>query len=178
MMRITGGTLKGRVLKHAVPDGIRPTAARTREALFSIIGQDLHGWSMIDLFGGTGLVAMEAASRGAFPVLIVEKNPRFAKMIRETLRELGLSLSVREGDALRLSLPPADLVFADPPYDLSPDLWLEKAAALSNRLLVAEARAGAKWPEKLGKLTLDRVRNYGEGELGIYRVPDSVGTEP
>lgn len=169
MMRITGGSLRGRVLKSAVPDGIRPTAARTREALFSIIGQELQGNSMIDLFGGTGLMAIEAASRGADPVLIVEKNPRFVRMIRQTLQELGLKLQVREGDALKVELSPADFVFADPPYDLPPPQWLPRAAALARRLLVAEARRGTQWPEALGALSLEKVRGYGDSELAVYR---------
>ncbi|MCE7957512.1 MAG: 16S rRNA (guanine(966)-N(2))-methyltransferase RsmD, partial [Acidobacteria bacterium ACB2] len=72
-LRITGGHLRGRVLE-GVPAGVRPTASRVREALFSMVGQDLRGWSVLDAFGGTGLLALEAVSRGAAPVVVVERR--------------------------------------------------------------------------------------------------------
>ena len=64
MIRVSGGTLGGRVLKAEVPAGVRPTAIRTRAALFSMLGQDLSGWSWLDACGGTGLMGIEAWSRG------------------------------------------------------------------------------------------------------------------
>ena len=65
MIRVTGGALRGRSLPARVPEGVRPTAGRVREAVFSMVGQDLRGWSVLDLFGGSGLIGIEAASRGA-----------------------------------------------------------------------------------------------------------------
>ncbi len=172
MIRITGGSMRGRVLDGPVPAGVRPTSGRTREALFSMIGQDLSGQSMIDLFGGSGLMAIEAISRGAGPVRIVERDRRAAALIRQRLAALGVgaeTAKVIEGDALTLRLEPADLVFADPPYADDPGRWLPVAAARCSRVLVAEAREGAAWPETVGALTLDRVRVYGDTALAIYR---------
>ena len=173
MIRITGGRLRGRVLDGPIPAGVRPTAGRTREALFSIIGQDLSGQSMIDMFGGSGLMAVEAISRGAGPVRIIERDRRTAALIRQRLSALGIDLEtakVIEGDALTLRLEPADLVFADPPYADDVGRWLPVAAARCSRVLVAEGRDGTEWPEAAGALTLDRVRTYGDTALAIYRI--------
>ncbi|HND34800.1 MAG TPA: RsmD family RNA methyltransferase [Myxococcota bacterium] len=168
MIRITGGHLRGRQLKGELPAGVRPTAGRTREALFSMVGQDLEGWSMLDLFGGSGLIAIEAASRGAAPVHICEQNGKVIRYLRAQLDSLGVQAKVWEGDALRLPLPTVDFVFADPPYDNDRKNWLPRAASLTERLLVAEGRHGGTWPEEVGSLKLDRVRSYGEAELALY----------
>lgn len=166
MIRITGGSLRGRTL--AVPDGVRPTAARTREALFSMVGQDLSGWSMLDMFGGSGLIAVEAASRGASPISLVELSGKGARQIRESLQSLGVTGKVFEGNALTLPVPAHDFVFADPPYAMAPELWLPRAASLARRVLVAEGRQGVDWPESLSTLHLDRVRRYGDTTLALY----------
>ena len=71
-MRITGGTLKGRVLPVPVSSGVRPTSSRVREALFSMVGNHLDGVTWLDAFGGAGLTALEASSRGA-AVTVFEK---------------------------------------------------------------------------------------------------------
>ena len=98
-IRITGGELRGRLIQ-GVPEGVRPTAGRVREALFSMVGQALQGWSALDAFGGTGLLAFEAASRGAAPVTVVELRRPVARQIvaraetrrkAEVLREVGAS---------------------------------------------------------------------------------------
>jgi 16S rRNA G966 N2-methylase RsmD len=137
-----------------------------------MLGQDLSGWSMLDLFGGSGLMALEAASRGAAPVVVVERDARAAATIRENARGLGMPLEVRQVDAERAALAPADLVFLDPPYRDPVERWLPRGASLCRRALVMEARAGASWPERLegagGALTLDTARSYGDTVLAIY----------
>lgn len=178
MIRISGGALAGRVLPGAVPAGVRPTSGRVREALYSMLGQDLSGWSMLDLFGGTGLMALEAASRGAAPVTVVERNPRAVAVIRRNADALGVALRVRQGDAARCPLDPADLVFLDPPYAEAIGPWLARAAGVTRRVLVAEVRSGAA-PEPVAGFTLDLARDYGDTALRIYlRDPDGAGRSP
>ncbi len=177
MIRLTGGALRGRVLPKPVPATARPTAGRVREALFSMLGQDLSGWSMLDLFGGSGLMALEAASRGAGPVTVVERDARAAATIRANAEGLGVALRVRVEDAAKAKLDLADLVFMDPPYGDGVERWLARGASLCRRALVMEARAGASWPERLdgaeGVLVRDTERNYGDTVLAIYlRVDD------
>lgn len=170
MLRITGGAWRGRVLRDAAGPDVRPTSARVREALFSMVGQDLTGWTVLDLCGGSGLIAFEALSRGASVATVVERDARAYAHIRENAFQLGAELSVIRGDARRIRLPLADFVYLDPPYKDRIEDWLEIAAPLSRRVLVAEARQRSGWPEVAG-LTLDRVRTQGEGTLAVYRRP-------
>ena len=73
-VRLTGGRHGGRVIATHAPSGVRPTAGKVRQALFNMIGQDLSGWTVLDAFGGTGLLGFEAWSRGAERVTICEKS--------------------------------------------------------------------------------------------------------
>lgn len=134
---------------------------------------------MLDLFGGSGLMALEAASRGAGPVVVVERDVRAAVIIRKNAKGLGLNLSVRVEDAARASLVASDLVFLDPPYADDIGVWLRRAAPLTRRFLAAEARAGgAAFPELAG-FAQERVRNYGSTVLVLYvRVGTEAGVEP
>lgn len=177
MIRITGGSARGRVLRGSVPSGVRPTSSRVREALFNVLGNDLTGWSMVDLFGGTGLVAMEAASRGAAPVIVVERNPLAAAAIRANALSVALPLDVRIGDAATVSLPRADLFFLDPPYRDPPAPWLARASALADRIVVVEARTGVD-PGEAPSFIRDHPRPYGDTTLWLYeRVGEGAGAE-
>lgn len=171
-LRLTGGELRGRLL-GAVPDGVRPTSARAREALFSMLGQDLRGWSVLDAFGGTGLLAFEAASRGAGPVLIVEREAARARRVRETARQLDLGperVEVRQADAAKILGSDAwDLVMLDPPYAEDPVPWIALAAPVTRRVLVVEHLAERLVPDRSDGLALDRSRRYGDTSLTLYR---------
>lgn len=168
MIRITGGAWRGRTLPGEIPSGVRPTASRVREAVFSMVGQDLGGWSMLDLCGGAGLMALEAASRGASPVTVVDRSRSAIELIRRHDARLNARLDVRVGDARKLPLAAADLVYLDPPYADPMGAWLDRAASLTRRVLAAEAREGISWPDAAGPLRLDRVRTYGEASVALY----------
>jgi 16S rRNA (guanine(966)-N(2))-methyltransferase RsmD len=138
-----------------------------REALFSIVGQDLSGWSMLDPCGGSGLVALEAASRGASPVTVYERDPSAASAVRRNADALGLAVTLRAADSRKAALPEADLVFLDPPYRDDIGVWLHLLAPYARRLLVAEAKAGAAWPELAG-FEREKERAYGDTVLSVY----------
>ncbi len=167
MIKITGGVLRGRMLPAPIPPNVRPTASRVREAVFSMIGQDLEGWSVLDLFGGTGLMAIEAASRGAGPVTVVDRNAASLKCIRENVAAVGAAVRVVSGDATTAAVT-ADLVYLDPPFKEPIRPWLERAARLGQRLIVAEARAPVEWPEALPGFRLERARAYGDTAVALY----------
>ena len=173
MTKISGGALGGRVLRAVVPEGVRPTAIRTRAALFSMLGQDLAGWSFLDACGGTGLMAVEAWSRGAWPVITVERDSLAARGIAENLNSLKLLSGVApiqmvQGDARRVVLPQVDVVYLDPPYKEPIGPWIEWAATLARRYVIAEARAGGEWPAPPPGFELDRVRRHGDAEIAFY----------
>ena len=100
-MRITGGQVRGRIL--ASPQGlkIRPTTDRVREAIFNIIGQDLSGLKVLDLFAGTGCLGLEALSRGALSALFIDNSQQAIKLIKKNLALCGYQTS---GTVLRRDL--------------------------------------------------------------------------
>ncbi len=125
-MRITGGTYRGRTIL-CPPGEIRPSMDRMRASLFSILG-DLEGVSFLDLFSGSGILGVEAASRGASPVLLVEKDPRKKPAILKNISfvETAIELVVAPVERfLRTNQRPWDIVFLDPPF-----AWEGKEAIL------------------------------------------------
>jgi 16S rRNA (guanine966-N2)-methyltransferase len=161
---------RGRSLAGRVPRGVRPTGARVREALFDLVGHDLAGLTMLDAYGGTGLVGLEAWSRGA-SVTVCEKRPAVVSEIRRRSKDLGANLAIHRGDVLALlkGFEPFDGVFADPPYALDPLPICAKLGSIAKRWMVAEVQRGAVPPDTAGTLTFDRVRRYGDSELWVFR---------
>lgn len=172
-MRITGGRLRGRHLPHAVPKGARPTSARVREALFNIVGQNLAGQTVLDGFGGSGMLALEAASRGA-EVVVIERNRAAARLIRLAGEHLDANLTVLVGDSTRIAPPgPFDLVLLDPPYAEPLASVLPPFSDKLRGTLVLE-HAYRVEPIEVANLVLKQTRRYGDTALSFYR--PSVGS--
>ncbi|HEY6080834.1 MAG TPA: 16S rRNA (guanine(966)-N(2))-methyltransferase RsmD [Polyangiaceae bacterium] len=138
-MRVVAGRLRGRALKAPAGDLTRPTGARVKEALFSILG-DVQGASVLDLYAGSGALGIEALSRGASRAVFVEAARPALVCLRENLSKLGLereahviSSRVQAARAALSAHAPFDLVLCDPP-------WRDVAAALVE--LVALAGSG------------------------------------
>jgi 16S rRNA (guanine966-N2)-methyltransferase len=182
MTRIVAGAAGGRRLSVPAGRGTRPTADRAREGLFATvlaIHGPLDGATVLDLYAGSGAVGLEALSRGASDVLLVESDARAARVIRgniETVRLPGARLIADRAERVLArgpgDAPPRDLVFADPPYATPADEVLGVLTALRDRgwlapgaLVVVEraTRSGPlTWPA--GYLP-DRSRGYGEATL-------------
>lgn len=142
-MRVVGGQLGSRRLVGP-PDGVRPTSDRVREAVFGKLG-DLSGARVLDLFAGTGALAIEALSRGASFALLVDHAAGSLRVIERNLAALGLEdrTEVVRGDAVRVlrrlaGREPFDLAFLDPPYD-SDRLPEALRALLESQLLTPDA---------------------------------------
>jgi 16S rRNA (guanine966-N2)-methyltransferase len=136
-VRIIGGQWKRSKLPVLDKPGLRPTPDRVRETLFNWLGQDLTGWRVLDAFAGTGALGMEAASRGASEVLLIEQDAQAVKQLQANVQRLkATQVQVRQGDALALmqAMPERsfDLVFLDPPY--ASDVF-EAALARAAKLL-------------------------------------------
>ncbi len=123
MIRIIGGEAKGRKLKSPRGQEARPTLGRIRQVLFDLLGEKVMGAVFLDLFAGTGAVALEALSRGASRAFFVEKKGPMVNIIRENLEILGYQERARiiRGDAMKIpkrleNLGPFHIIFADPPY--------------------------------------------------------------
>ena len=155
-IRIIGGQWKRTRLPVAQRPGLRPTPDRVRETLFNWLGQDLAGWRCLDAFAGTGALGLEAASRGAEAVLLVESDAALAAQL-ETLRQRlqAEAVRVQRGDGLSVlqqAVPGSlDLGLIDPPFD----------GDLFGKALHAAARAAG--PE--GYVYLEAPRAWADEEL-------------
>jgi 16S rRNA (guanine966-N2)-methyltransferase len=174
-MRVIAGTYGGRELLAPKGRNTRPTSDRVREALFSILG-DLQGARVLDLFAGSGALAIEALSRGAGEATLVDSAGAATDVIRRNLQALGISAEVVRRPALqwleaaRKHARQYDLVFLDPPYRLASTLGRELTSALTP-ILAADARVVAesdrRSPLGLELEALDE-RRYGDTLIAIY----------
>jgi 16S rRNA (guanine(966)-N(2))-methyltransferase RsmD len=160
-VRIIGGQWKRTKLAVLDKPGLRPTPDRVRETLFNWLEHDLTGWRCVDAFAGTGALGLEAASRGASQVLLVEQDPELIAQLRAVQRKLeATSVTVQRANGLSVlaQLPPAsvDLVFLDPPFDA--DIF-EKALA---------GAVGVVRPE--GLVYLEAPHEWQDAALEPYRL--------
>ena len=152
-LRVIAGTAGGRRLVSPPGDRLRPTADRVKESVFSALGPDrLTGARVLDLYAGTGALAIEALSRGAEEAVLVERDAAAARAIQANLESTGMTgrAVLRRSDVRSVLAGPAaapfDLVFLDPPYDL-PD------AALGE---VLERLAQGGWTAPEATLVVER----------------------
>ena len=165
-VRIIGGRWKRTRLPVANKPGLRPTPARVRETLFNWLGQDLTGWRCLDAFAGSGALGLEAASRGAAQVSLVEQDAALVRQLQALCVRLGaggdaVPVDVQRGDgvqALRRVAPGSlDLVFLDPPFDPAVGAPLFEPA-------LAAAAAAIKAD---GLVYLEAPRTWGDAELAV-----------
>jgi len=124
-VRIIGGRWKRTPLPVPHKPGLRPTPSRVRETLFNWLGQDLSGWRCCDAFAGSGALGLEAASRGASQVSLIEQNAQLVAQLQRLCTQLKASgVSVQRADALAVlpTLSRLDVVFLDPPFEAGPAL--------------------------------------------------------
>jgi 16S rRNA (guanine(966)-N(2))-methyltransferase RsmD len=125
VVRIIGGRWKRTPLPVPHKPGLRPTPSRVRETLFNWLGQDLSGWRCCDAFAGSGALGLEAASRGASQVSLIEQNAQLVAQLQRLCTQLKASgVSVQRADALAVlpTLSGLDVVFLDPPFEAGPAL--------------------------------------------------------
>ena len=174
-IRIIGGLWRRTRLKVIDKPGLRPTPDRVRETLFNWLGQDLSGWRCVDAFAGTGVLGLEAASRGAAHVLMVEQDAVLVRNLQENATRLKADMvSVQRGDAVtaltRLTAGSVDLVFLDPPFD---GPWFEPALKAAAKAVPAGGwiylEAPVAWTaEALGELGLQCERHLKAGAVHAH----------
>ncbi len=174
-VRIIGGLWKRSKLPVADQPGLRPTPDRVRETLFNWLGQDLTGWSCVDVFAGTGALGFEAASRGAKEVTLVEQDAGLVAQLKKTKEQLQASavqVQRGEGVAALKAWPPAsaDLVFLDPPFDanlFAPALQAAARAVAPGAYVYLEAPS--TWnEEQLAPLGLKLYRHLKAGAVHAH----------
>jgi len=178
-IRLTGGALRGRRILCAQGAPSRPTQGRIREAVFSILGDRIPGSRIVDVFSGTGAIALEAVSRGAILATCIEADPRAAQALEENARRCGVSgtvrVVVRDAAAALEGIAPgsADVVFADPPYGAAwpgHEAWRAVERILAGGgLFVLETRRGTIRTEPPEAMEPVKTRAYGDTEILIWR---------
>lgn len=189
MQRVGAGTLRGRVLRP-LPDaiaGLRPTGSKVREAIFDRLHLQLGDAVVLDVFAGSGALAIEALSRGAARATLIEQQPQVLQHLRAQIRDFSLAERVRvcAGDACELLRGPAaalggpfSLVLIDPPYERTAAVLPILAQRLAAGLLVPgatlvceydRASIGHGWPPGF---TVEASRRYGSTGVDFLRWDD------
>lgn len=182
-MRVITGRARGVILKTPEGDLTRPTTDRVKEALFSIVQFELPGAAVLDLFGGTGQLGIEAISRGAQSAVFVDAREDACKLIRENLRRTkfekeGKVVRADYMDYLKRCKEKFSLILLDPPYS---EVFLENSLKMiteidilkSGGIIVAERPAGKELPWDFPGYTRSKDYKYGKILLTLYR-KDSV----
>ena len=181
-MRIIAGKFKSRGIE--MPRGIRPTSDKVREALFEILKARIEGASFLDLYCGSGAMALEAFSRGARKVTFVDDSPKSIGTLKKNLKQLGISglssIDIYTKDAIKMlgtfkaKSMFFDLVFMDPPY--YKDLAKNTLIAISNydilarnAIIVAEVYKKEELPLEAGAMKKFRTAQYGDTKLEFYK---------
>jgi 16S rRNA (guanine966-N2)-methyltransferase len=181
-VRIIGGQWKRSKLPVVDRPGLRPTPARVRETLFNWLGQDLSGWRCVDAFAGTGALGLEAASRGAQEVVLVEQDVALARSLSAVCSRLKASgVRVERGDGVAALLQRQglglDLVLLDPPFSdsqgkVNTDLYRDALRAA--RLVVKDdgfiyLEAPQVWnADELAQLGLQAHRHGTAGAVAFH----------
>jgi 16S rRNA (guanine966-N2)-methyltransferase len=174
-VRLIGGLWKRTKLPVANHPGLRPTPDRVRETLFNWLGQDMTGLRCVDAFAGTGALGLEAASRGAIHVLLVESEAKLVAQL-QTLKTklLAQTVHIQRGDGIAVlrALPPGsvDVVFIDPPFEAP---IFDKAIAAAKQALKAKGaiylEAPKAWKdENLAAFGLQVIRSGKAGMVHYH----------
>jgi len=174
-MRVITGTARGRRLKTPEDYDIRPTTDNVKESIFNIIQFEIPGRRILDLFGGTGQLGIECLSRGAASAVIVDRDRRSIKLIKENLKTCALDASVVQADSVEYlsCCGKFDVIFVDPPYDSG--LYapvLEKINLIDilneNGIIICESRREAVMPEMTAPYHKQKEYVYGKVKLTLY----------
>ena len=177
-MRITAGCFKNKQVKTIDSDLIRPTLSKIRESLFNVLQNEINGASFLDLFAGSGIVGIEAASRGAKDVVFIEKNQKHYKLLKENLKGIDFDNKTFLGDTTavieKFDENRFDIIFSDPPYktDLNNkilEIISRKKLLKDNGTLVLECNKDEDFSAQIEKCGFEafKEKTYGDTKV-IY----------
>ncbi len=193
MPRIITGKAKGTKLVTPAGSACRPTSGRTKEALFSLLGSRVEGARLLDLFAGSGQIALEALSRGAAEAVLIERDRLALKAIKTNIQKTGLSKGARllAGDyrgrlkQLKRAGESFDIIYVDPPWRRSAGIWkamedLLLPLLLPDGMIILESdKTDGLEGLPDTALTLVRSCQYGSGVLSFYQFKAGFsGKEP
>ena len=172
-MRVIAGQYRSRRLKSVPGSAVRPTPDRLREALFNVLAPRLDGTVFLDAYAGSGAVGIEALSRGAKQIILIEKSAQALAVIRENLAilDIGREATVVRGSAASLLRKyPADMAFIDPPYEQVKE-YADALLVLGEMgcpLVIAQHSSRLVLEERYGPLVKGRVLKQGDNSLSFY----------
>ena len=180
-MQVTDGKHRGKYLQSTTSAKVRPTARRIREVMFRILFRRIRAGRFLDLCAGSGMVGIEAISRGAIISTFVERSAKMCSFIKKNLESCGIKEG--HGEVVEMEVVPFlkkmhkrrrfwDVVYLDPPYDANYDEILDffsRGVAIKPRgTLVIEHHAEMFFPEKFGVMKRWRVLMQGDTALSFY----------
>ncbi len=169
-MIITGGIYKGRKMEAPDEKITRPTLSKVRMGVFNVLYSlmgDFEGKTFLDAFGGSGIMGLEALSRGFNEVFVIEQNPKSAQVIKNNYQKLGLNPNLRIGDSLKLINKidkRFDVIYIDPPYES--DIYKNIFPLVEDKAeyIIAEHSGDLK----ITNFTLLKTKNYGGKKVSFY----------
>lgn len=177
-MRVVSGNYGGRPLKTLAGKTTRPTTDKVKGAIFNMIGPYFEGGRVLDLFAGSGSLAIEAISRGMDHAILVEKDRAAQQVILENIK---MTKETEKFQLLKMSAERVlsnlsetfDLVLLDPPYAKEQivenlELLQDKKRLTENVIVVCETDKEVELPDQIGKLELTRQKTYGISKISIY----------
>jgi 16S rRNA (guanine(966)-N(2))-methyltransferase RsmD len=183
-MRIIAGRFRSRRIKSVPGLQVRPTPDRLREALFSVLQPRIEGATFVDVYAGSGAVAIEALSRGAAHIILIERDPQALGILRENLRmlEAESEASVVRGSAGTvlpqiLEARKPEIVFLDPPYDRVAEYTqaLGYCAKVAVPYVIAQHSTRLALNEQYEQLRRIRILKQGDNSLSFYQPGTSAG---
>ena len=174
--RVTAGEYRHKVIRQPATDITRPLSQKLRAAIFDTIGHDLTGLTLLDLYAGSGAIAIEALSRGVSSVTTVEQGSLAQAAIRANEREIGASLGLVEGSVesfFEATQATYDIIFMDPPYVMYSDDIASRATQLlvSEGVLIISCSADQALPQQIGTASMVKARTYDDTQLAYYKNP-------
>jgi 16S rRNA (guanine(966)-N(2))-methyltransferase RsmD len=189
-MHILAGAYKGRKLRSPRRGHARPITASVKKSLFGMLGEDLSGLRVADLYCGTGTLGIEALSRGAAWCGFADRDSSTVRRLRQNIADVGAGgrsavwrgdVTARLPDWLQEPGEPMDLAFVDPPFAdaqrwdwdrIVDTLFTPLAGRLAaGGLMVLRLPKKLPPPQRLGELELERTKTYGSMGVGLYRKP-------
>lgn len=175
-MRITAGKFKNKQIKTIESDLIRPTLSKIRESLFNVLQTKIEDSVFLDLFAGSGIVGIEAASRGAKEVVFIEKNIKHYKLLKSNLNGIVFNNKTLNADSIKIienfEEKNFDIIFSDPPYktDLNKrvlEIVYRKNLLKEDGIIIIECDKSENFDEDLVKTNLEIIKEkiYGDTKV-------------
>ena len=178
-MRITAGKFKNKQIKTIDSDLIRPTLSKIRESLYNVLQTKINDAVFLDLFAGSGIVGIEAASRGAKEVIFIEKNIKHYKLLKTNINGIDFEHKTLNADAIKIiesfDEKKFDIIFSDPPYktDLNKkviEIVNRKNLLKEDGLLVIECDKSETFEEELEKTQFEIIKEKTYGDTKVLYI--------